>query len=249
MNNKLKVSQQHVSSQFSLESIFSDLVLQLVNFEPLGGAKTDPRGKKKKPWPPTSRTWHVLHVTLAKHSGRMMSDLERWGLASWITRPQRPFPQKMIPFCAALGVWFSIYATYGTVYMLFPIIPCKKETCNRKWTQIRPTSFIKRIYLGFLPCKYSKSFEPEAVYVRKISLSQNLSEISQVKWFNNQIILMNTHINIWKICGQLARKSFYRFSVLILLLYLHRAIIIVCLICTACLREYSFVAHYFNFHL
>ena len=46
VNNKLKVSQQHVSSKFSLESIFSDLVLQLVNFEPLGGAKTDRRGKK-----------------------------------------------------------------------------------------------------------------------------------------------------------------------------------------------------------
>ena len=31
------------------------------------------------------------------------------------------------------------------------------------------------------------------------------------KWFNNQIILMNTHINILKICGKLSRKSFYRF--------------------------------------
>ena len=105
-----------MSFKFSLESIFSDLVLQLVNFEPLGGAKTDPRGKK--PSPPTSRTWHVLHVTLAKHSGGMMSDLEHWGLASWITHPRRLFQQKLIPFCAALGVWFSIYAMYGTVYML-----------------------------------------------------------------------------------------------------------------------------------
>ena len=49
--HKLKVSQQRVSSQFSLDSIFSDLVLQLVNFEPLGGAKTDPRGKKKPDHP------------------------------------------------------------------------------------------------------------------------------------------------------------------------------------------------------
>ena len=32
-NNKLKVSQQHVSSQFSLESTFSDLVLELVDFQ------------------------------------------------------------------------------------------------------------------------------------------------------------------------------------------------------------------------
>ena len=101
---------------FPWKVFFSDLVLQLVNFEPLGGAKTDPRGKK--PWLPTSRTWHVLHVTLAKHSGGMMSGLERWGLASWITHPWRPLPQKLIPFCAALGVWFSIYTMYGTVYML-----------------------------------------------------------------------------------------------------------------------------------
>ena len=59
MNNKLKVSQQHVSSQFSLESIFSDLVLQLVNFEPLGGAKTDPRGKKTL----TTQKQNLAYVT------------------------------------------------------------------------------------------------------------------------------------------------------------------------------------------
>ena len=36
---------------FPWKVFFSDLVLQLVNFEPLGGAKTDPRGKKNPDHP------------------------------------------------------------------------------------------------------------------------------------------------------------------------------------------------------
>ena len=63
-----------VSSQFSLESVFFLIwILQLVDFEAIGEVNRE----ETKPWPPASRTWHVLHVTLAKHRGGMMSDLER----------------------------------------------------------------------------------------------------------------------------------------------------------------------------
>ena len=212
-----------------------------------------------------------------------MSGLERWGLASWITHPWRPLPQKLIPFCAALGVWFSIYAMYGTVYMLlygtvymllygtvymlcmvqyicYCMVQCicyvwysiyaivwysihvmygtvymlcmvqyicycmvqyicsflsfhtkKKLAIENGLNTNQANIFYKKNISGLFTLKIFQKFWVRGSLCKKISLSQNLSEISQVKWFNNQIILMNTHINILKICGKLSRKSFYRF--------------------------------------
>ena len=212
-----------------------------------------------------------------------MSGLERWGLASWITHPWRPLPKKLIPFCAALGVWFSIYAMYGTVYMLlygtvymllygtvymlcmvqyicYCMVQCicyvwysiyaivwysihvmygtvymlcmvqyicycmvqyicsflsfhtkKKLAIENGLNTNQANIFYKKNISGLFTLKIFQKFWVRGSLCKKISLSQNLSEISQVKWFNNQIILMNTHINILKICGKLSRKSFYRF--------------------------------------
>ena len=190
----------------------------------------------------------------------MMSGLERWGLVSWITHPWRPLPQKLIQFCAALGVWFSIYAMYGTVYMLLYgtvymlcmvqyICYCMVQYICYVWYSIyfmygtvymlcmvqyicycmvqyicsflsfhttkklaienglntnQANIFYKKNISVLFTLKIFQKFWVRGSLCKKISLSQNLSEISQVKWFNNQIILMNTHINILKICGKLS---------------------------------------------
>ena len=125
-------------------------------------------------------------------------------------------------------VWYSIHVMYGTVYMLcmvqyicycmvqyicsFLSFHTKKKLAIENGLNTNQANiFYKKNISGLFTLKIFQKFWVRGSSCKKISLSQNLSEISQVKWFNNQIILMNTHINILKICGKLSRKSFYRF--------------------------------------